>query len=91
MTVKFLLLALFASETALASPPKLLPLPAHMTEQRGNFVLSGSETIGVPPGDKGAAEAAAFLSQLLRSSNGDQLKVRPRAARLRGRCRQRRE
>lgn len=83
MTVKFLLLALFASGSAIAAPPRLLPLPAHMVEQRGSFVLSASDTIGIPPGDRGAARAGEFLSQLLSRSNGIELRTRPSNGRLR--------
>ena len=83
MTVKFLLLALLASGSAIAAPPELLPLPMHLAEQRGRFTLSPSDTIGVPPRDKGAIRAADFLSKLLRSSNGSEIEIRSQGARVR--------
>jgi len=83
VTVKFLLLALLASGSAIAAPPELLPLPMHLAEQRGRFTLSPSDTIGVPPRDKGAIRAADFLSKLLRSSNGSEIEIRSQGARVR--------
>lgn len=83
MTRKLLLLVLFASGTALASPPKLLPQPAQVVEHSGGFVLSPTEIIGVPARDQGALNAAVYLSQLLRSTNGDDLRIRRRPARVR--------
>jgi hexosaminidase len=71
-----LVLAVFFSGCAAAAPPKLLPMPRHVAEHRGSFILSPSEAIRVPPRDKGAAEAAAYLSRLLNGSNHLQLKVR---------------
>jgi len=76
VTRKLLFLAALLSGPATASPPKLLPLPSHVTEHRGAFRLSPSEAIRVPPRDQGAASAARYLATLLRSSNGLDLKVR---------------
>ncbi len=72
-----LVLAVFFSGCAAAASPKLLPMPGHVAEHRGSYILSPSEAIRVPPRDNGAAEAAAYLSHLLRRSNGLELKVRP--------------
>src|SRR5438067_4406789 len=73
---KLLLLALLYPGCAIASAPKLLPLPRQLVEHRGSFVLSPSERIRVPPHDKGAAVAAVQLSELLRRTNGISIKVR---------------
>ena len=70
-----LVLALLSSGTALASPPMLLPIPTHVTEQRGSYRLSSSTDIQVAPRDEGAARAATYLSSLLRRSIGLDLKV----------------
>ena len=84
MRRELLLLALLYSPAASASPPRLLPLPAHVTEHRGAFVIQPSDAILVPPHDKGAQTAANYLSKLLRSSNGLELKVaQQKQARLR--------
>ena len=72
-----LVLAAFFSGCGAAASPKLLPMPGHVAEHRGSYILSPSEAIRVPPRDNGAAEAAAYLSHLLRSSNGLELKVQP--------------
>jgi hexosaminidase len=76
VTRKLLFLAALLSGPAMAAPPKLLPLPSHVTEHRGAFRLSPSEAIRVPPRDKGAATAAHYLSDLLRTSNAIRLPVR---------------
>jgi hexosaminidase len=83
VTRKLLLLALFYSGCAMATPPKLLPMPSHVVERGGSFRLSPSEAIRVPPRDKGAATAAKFLSQLVRSSNGLHLHVRQNGGAIR--------
>lgn len=75
MTRKLLVFALLYSGCAMAAPPKLLPMPSHVAEHPGSFTVSPSQAIRVPPRDKGAAEAAGYLAQLLRSSNRLQLKV----------------
>ena len=75
MIRKSLVLAVLFSGCASAAAPKLLPVPSHVVEQRGSLVLSPLDEIRVPPRDSGAAEAGAYLSQLLRSSNGLELKV----------------
>src|SRR5689334_14179148 len=67
---KLLLLALLYSGCAMASPPRLLPLPSHVAVHPGSFTVTPSVTIRVPPRDKGASEAAAYLSYLLHASNG---------------------
>src|SRR5690349_11121919 len=72
---KLLLLALLYSGCAMASPPKLLPLPSHVAVHPGSFAVSPSVRIRVPPRDKGASEAAAYLSELLHASNGLQPKM----------------
>jgi hexosaminidase len=59
-----------------ADLPKLLPMPQHVAEHRGDFVLSPSDSIRVPPHDQGARRAASYLSSLLSSSNRLQLKVK---------------
>ncbi|HEX6661551.1 MAG TPA: family 20 glycosylhydrolase [Sphingomicrobium sp.] len=70
MTRKLLVLALFYSGCAMAAPPKLLPIPSHVAEHRGRFIVSPSVAIRVPPRDKGAAIAANYLSALLTGSSG---------------------
>jgi hexosaminidase len=72
---KLLLLAVLYPGCAIAAPPKLLPMPQHVAEHRGDFVLSPSDSIRVPPHDEGAKRAASYLSALLSSSNHLQLKV----------------
>jgi hexosaminidase len=47
-----------------------------VAEYRGSFILTPSEAIRVPSRDRGAHEAAAYLSKLLRSSTHLDLKVR---------------
>ena len=74
VTRKLLVLALFCSGGAHAAAPKLMPIPAHVAEGRGSLVLSPSDAIRIPPRDEGAAQAAVFLSELLRASNHLQLK-----------------
>ena len=76
MLRKSLVLAVFFSGCVSAAPPKLLPMPSHVAEHRGSFILTPSEAIRVPPRDRGAAEAGAYLSQLLHSSTNLDLKVR---------------
>jgi hexosaminidase len=68
-------LVVLLSGSASAAPPRLLPMPRHVEEHRGSYILSPSEAIRVPPRDRGAGEAAAQLSRLLRSSNDLRLKV----------------
>jgi hexosaminidase len=80
---KLVMLALLAPTSAVAASPKLLPMPVHVVEHRGSFVLSPSDAIRVPPHDKGAADAANYLSKLVRSSNGLQLSVQSTKGRLR--------
>jgi hexosaminidase len=75
VTRKLLLLSMLYSGCAMAAPPKLLPMPSHVTEKPGYFRLSASEEIQVPPRDAGTAWAAAYLSGLLRQSNNLELKV----------------
>jgi hexosaminidase len=72
---KLLLLSLLHPGCAIAAPPKLLPMPQHVAEHRGSFVLTPSDSIRVPPHDQGAKRAASYLSSLLSSSNRLQLKV----------------
>jgi hexosaminidase len=72
---KLLLLAVLYPGCAIAGPPKLLPMPQHLAEHRGDFVLSPSDSIRVPPHDQAARRAASYLSSLLSSSNYLQLKV----------------
>jgi hexosaminidase len=80
---KLLLLALLYSGCAMASPPKLLPLPSHVTEHRGSFRISPSEAIRVPARDEGAARAAGELSELLRRTNHVDSKIRHGNGRIR--------
>ncbi|HEY6661315.1 MAG TPA: family 20 glycosylhydrolase [Sphingomicrobium sp.] len=68
MTRKLLFLAALLSGPATASPPKLLPVPSHVAERRGSFRLSPSESIRVPPRDRGAMVAANYLTGLLSGS-----------------------
>ena len=70
-----LLLALLHSGCAYAASPKLLPLPRQLLEREGNFTLSASTRIRIPPGDKGAATAANYFRDLLARSNALDLKV----------------
>src|SRR6476646_5409572 len=72
---KLLLLAVLYPGCANAGPPKLLPMPQQLAEHGGDFVLSPSDSIRVPPHDQGARRAASYLSSLLNSSNHRQLKV----------------
>jgi len=72
---KSLMLAVLFSGCVSAAPPKLLPIPNHVAERRGSFILSPSDAIRVPPRDRGAFEAAVYFSQLLRISNGLALKL----------------
>ena len=72
-----LVLAVFFSGCVSAAPPKLLPMPSHVAEHRGSFILTPSEAIRVPSRDRGADEAAAYLSKLLHRSSNLDLKVRP--------------
>ncbi len=72
MTRKLLVLALLYSGCAMAAPPKLLPIPSHVAEHPGRFIVSPSVAIRVPPRDKGIAAAAAFFAQLMH----DRSKVR---------------
>ena len=72
---KLLLLAVLYPGCAIAGPPKLLPMPQQLAEHGGDFVLSPSDSIRVPPHDQGARRAASYLSSLLNSSNHRQLKV----------------
>ncbi len=76
MLRKSLVLPVFFSGCVAAAPPKLLPLPSHVAEHRGSYILTPSEAIRVPSRDTGAAEAAAFLSELLHSGTNLDLKVR---------------
>src|SRR6266496_2793755 len=62
---KSLVLALLYSACAMAAPPKLLPMPSHVVERAGSFTLSRSVIVGVPLHDRGAAEAASQLGELL--------------------------
>ena len=62
MMRKLLLVAVLYPGCAIAGPPKLLPMPQHVAEHRGDFVLSPSNSIWVPPHDKGARRAALYLA-----------------------------
>jgi hexosaminidase len=73
---KSLVLTILISGCAIAAPPKLLPMPSQLVERDGRFTLSPSTSIGIPINDKGAAEAATQLSDLLERSNNLTLKVR---------------
>ena len=70
MTRKLLVLALFCSECAMAMPPKLLPLPRQMVQRQGSFTLTSGTGIRTAAADKGAEQAARYLSELLRENNG---------------------
>lgn len=83
MTRKLLVLAFLYPGCAMADPPRLLPIPSHVTEKAGSFRLSLSEAIRVPPRDEGAARAAAQLAQLLKATNHLSLRVRHGAGAIR--------
>ena len=83
MICKLLFLMAALSGTASASPPKLLPLPANVSQHRGTFLLTPTDTIQVSSRDKGAALAAKYLSGLLRNTTG----VQPKLLSSRGRIR----
>ncbi len=76
MTRTLLVFALLYSGCAMAVPPKLLPIPSHVAEHRGRFIVAPSVAIRVPPRDKGIATAAAFLAQLMRDSSQIGLRTR---------------
>ena len=83
MTRNVLFLAWLLSSPAMASAPRLMPVPSHVAEHRGSFLLSLSEAIRVPPRDEGAAAAAHYLSDLLRKSSGMRLPVREGRGKIR--------
>jgi hexosaminidase len=72
-----------ATGTALAAPrdPSIIPNPASMTRQPGEFPVTGRTAIVVAPGDASAYDVAASLKDLIRRSHRMALPIERGAAR----------
>ncbi|OZB61963.1 MAG: beta-hexosaminidase [Lysobacterales bacterium 14-68-21] len=53
-----------------AAPLSLIPQVASLQPASGSFPLRSGDALGVPPGDAGAADAARWLADHVRSSRG---------------------
>jgi hexosaminidase len=73
--------AIFIAALALYLPPahaqraEVIPLPARITPGLGVFALSAATVIEVPPGRRDAAQAARYLADMWKRSNGISLPV----------------
>ncbi len=73
--------AVFIAAFALCAPPAaaqqggVIPLPAKITPGRGSFALNAATVIQVPQGRRDASEAARYLADLWKRTNGKTLAV----------------
>jgi hexosaminidase len=61
---------LFGSAVPLAAQCGVIPVPARIISGEGFFTVDSSTQLRVPPGDRGAAEAARYLAELWNRTNG---------------------
>jgi hexosaminidase len=61
---------LFGLAVPLAAECGVIPVPARIISGDGSFAVDASTQLWVPPGDRGAAEAARYLAELWNRTNG---------------------